>query len=254
MNLSTCSGDRGYYMITYAYISEKGSRPINEDSLVFQCKDGNFCFLIADELGGHGRGEIASGLVSEQTVECFEKNGKDTDFISKTFENCQAKLLAAQKQLHAVNEMKTTMVLCTIREGILNWGHIGDSRLYIFVGRRLKKRTLDHSVPQMLAAAREIKEKEIRFHPDRNRLLKVMGTDWNGPEYEIGGSISVNSKISLLMCTDGFWELIDEKGMARSLRRARTVQEWITDMKKTVEQEGRRRDMDNYSAIGIWCR
>lgn len=241
-------------MVTYAYISEKGNRPVNEDSLAFQCKDGNFCFLIADGLGGHGRGEIASGQVSEQAVRCFKKNGRDADFISKTFEICQIKLLETQKQFRAAYEMKTTMVLCTICKGTLQWGHIGDSRLYIFVGGRLKKRTLDHSVPQMLAAAHEIREKEIRFHPDRNRLLKVMGTDWNGPEYEIGERIPVNSKMSILMCTDGFWELIDEKEMARSLRKARTVQEWVDDMKKTVEQAGRSRDMDNYSAIGIWCR
>lgn len=241
-------------MVTYAYISEKGNRPLNEDSLALQCRDGNFCFLIADGLGGHERGEVASGKVSEQAVKCFEKNGQDADFISKTFEVCQEKLLEVQQQLHAANEMKTTMVLCTICGGILRWGHIGDSRLYIFAGGRLKKRTLDHSVPQMLAAAHEIKEKEIRFHPDRNRLLKVMGTDWNGSEYELGESLPVNSRTSLLLCTDGFWELIDEKKMVKSLRRARTVQEWITDMKEMVEQEGRGRDMDNYSAIGIWCR
>ena len=241
-------------MVTYASISEKGNRLVNEDSIAIQCQNGNFCFLVADGLGGHNRGEIASGLVSEQAVKCFEKNGQDADFISKTFETCQTKLLTVQNQMNAVYEMKTTMVLCTICQETLRWGHIGDSRLYIFVGGRLKKRSLDHSVPQMLAAAHEIKEKEIRFHPDRNRLLKVMGTPWNGAEYEVGGSMPVNSRTSILMCTDGLWELIDEKEMMKSLRGARTVQDWIDDMKKTVEQKGQNRDMDNYSAIGIWCR
>lgn len=241
-------------MITYASISEKGNRPINEDSLAIHCRNGNFCFLAADGLGGHGRGEAASALVAEQTVKCFEENGQDEDFIRKTFETCQTKLLAVQNQMYAVWEMKTTMTLCTICGETLRWGHIGDSRLYIFAGGRIKKRTLDHSVPQMLAAAHEIKEKEIRFHPDRNRLLKVMGTPWNGAEYEVSGSMPLRSGISILMCTDGFWELIDEKEMLRSLRRSRTVQGWIEDMKKIVEQKGQNRDMDNYSAIGIWCR
>lgn len=241
-------------MITYASISEKGNRPVNEDSIAILCQNGDFCFLAADGLGGHDRGEIASALVAEQAVECFEENGQDADFIRKTFETCQAKLLAVQNQMHAVQEMKTTMVLCTICGGTLRWGHIGDSRLYIFAGGRLKKRTLDHSVPQMLAAVHEIKEKEIRFHPDRSRLLKVMGIPWNGAEYEVGGSMPLRSGISILMCTDGFWELIDEKEMVRSLRRARTVQGWIEDMKKIVEQKGQNWDMDNYSAIGIWHR
>lgn len=241
-------------MITFASISEKGNRPINEDSLAFRCVNSNYCFLIADGLGGHNRGEVASGLVMEQVIKCFEKNGQDVDFISKTFDICQERLLMAQQQSHAFDEMKTTLVLCTICDGTLRWGHIGDSRLYIFRGGRLRKRTLDHSVPQMLAAAREIKEKEIRFHPDRNRLLKVMGTLWSGPEYEVGGCMKVSSKTSLLMCTDGFWELIDERNMTQSLRRAQTVQDWMDSMKKIVEQNGRGQDMDNYSAIGIWCR
>lgn len=241
-------------VITYAFISEKGERLLNEDSFAVKNLNDNFCFVIADGLGGHDRGEVASKLVSERAIKCFEENGSDVDFISKTFETCQAELSDTQRRLQAQDEMKTTMVLSTICEGKLRWGHIGDSRLYIFKSGRVKQRTLDHSVPQMLVKAHEIKEKEIRFHPDRNRLLKVMGTQWGKPEYELGGEVQVTPKTSILMCTDGFWELIDEKTMAGCLRRASTVQEWIDGMKRIVEQNGQNSNMDNYSAIGIWCR
>lgn len=67
----------------------------------------------------------------------------------------------------------------------VQWGHVGDSRLYAFAKNKVKLRTLDHSVPQMLVFAREIKEKQIRNHPDRNRLLRVMGIEWEKPMYEL---------------------------------------------------------------------
>ena len=240
--------------ITHTLISEKGNRPINEDSFAVKSIGGDFCFLIADGLGGHGRGEVASRLVVDKAIKCFESNSEDSGFIGKTFEVCQSELLKAQGRLNAFSEMKTTMVLCTICRETLKWGHIGDSRLYIFKGYRLLRRTLDHSVPQMLMATRTIKEKDIRFHPDRNRLLKVIGIPWDKPGYELGDAVHITSKISILMCTDGFWELIDEKEMVNCLRKASSVQEWVDGMKKIVEQNGQKREMDNYSAIGIWCR
>jgi len=76
-------------------------------------------------------------------------------------------------------------------------------------------RTLDHSVPQLLVKSGRIKEKEIRKHPDRNRLLKVMGVVWASPEYEKSRVITLNGKEAFLLCSDGFWELIEEKKMAR---------------------------------------
>ena len=241
-------------VITYTTISEKGNRLINEDSLAVKNISNNFYFLVADGLGGHERGEVASRMVADKVIKCFENNSMDADFIEKTFEVCQNELLKAQQQRRAFNEMKTTMVLCTICRQTLKWGYIGDSRLYIFKGSNLVQRTLDHSVPQMLVAAHEIKEKDIRFHPDRNRLLRVMGTSWEKPEYELGAHIRITPKTSMLMCTDGFWELVDEKAMIKCLGKARTVQEWVDSMKKIVEQNGQGREMDNYSAIGIWCR
>lgn len=67
----------------------------------------------------------------------------------------------------------------------MQWGHVGDSRLYYFKNGKIVKRTLDHSVPQMLVARGEIDEKEIRHHPDRNRLVRVMGMEWDEPKYQV---------------------------------------------------------------------
>lgn len=241
-------------MVSFATIWEKGDREINEDYIGWENKDENWCFAVADGLGGHGRGEVASQLVVKSALNAFSKNGLYIDFLPDTFEVCQKELLAYQKEVHASADMKTTLVMCCISEDSLRWAHIGDTRLYLFEkGKMAVQRTLDHSVPQMLVYAGEIREKDIRFHPDRNRLMKVMGTEWNKrDEYELGKVVERKPKQALLMCTDGFWELIDEKAMKRCLHKSRSVQEWADQMKEAIIRNGKGRDMDNFSAICVW--
>ena len=103
----------------------------------------------------------------------------------------------------------------------------------------------------MLALAGEIKEKEIRHHPDRNRLLKVLGTESMG-KYEESEEIVRGGRQAFLLCSDGFWELIDEKKMESTLRSSSTPQEWLDAMERIVIRNGRGIQMDNYSAITVW--
>lgn len=240
-------------MIAYAEITEKGSREINEDYIGARIRGTDCCFAVADGLGGHDKGEVASGLAVAAVLEEFEKNGLYPDFLPAVFEKSQSRLLSCQKQVPATSDMKTTLVVCCIDTNTIRWAHVGDTRLYFFERGRLKKRTLDHSVPQMLVYAGEIKEKDIRFHPDRNRLMKVMGSAWETPAYEVSEITARNQKQAMLLCTDGFWELIDEKKMVKCLRKAKTVWEWAALMKEVVLKNGKNKDMDNFSAICIWC-
>ena len=105
----------------------------------------------------------------------------------------------------------------------------------------------------MLVFAGEIKEKDIRFHPDRNRLMKVMGTEWEKPEYELSTLFTRKGKQALLLCSDGFWELIDEKNMKKCLKKASSVQHWLELRLQIVHENGKGKEMDNYSAICVWC-
>lgn len=99
----------------------------------------------------------------------------------------------SQKETREYADMKTTMVLLLISGNRAYWGHIGDSRLYYFKKNKMITRTLDHSVPQMLVNTGEIKEKDIRGHEDRSRLLRVVGSPWmNGHAYDISEGIDLN--------------------------------------------------------------
>ena len=241
-------------MLTYKMLTHTGTREHNEDSAICVELGGNYCFVVADGLGGHGKGEVASQKVTEVFGREFRANAEsDEPFLEHAFTTAQNEVLALQKAEGAKFEMKTTAVCLSVIDGICQWGHVGDSRLYAFYKNKIKIRTLDHSVPQMLALSGEIKEKHIRHHPDRNRLLRVIGVEWDSPRYELSEEFPMADCEAFLLCTDGFWELIDPKDMGRFLKKSNTVDEWLDLMVAEIEKNGRGQDMDNYTAIVVIC-
>lgn len=239
-------------MISYYLLSDVGDRGNNEDNVGMYQNGEDYCFVLADGLGGHGKGEVASQLAVEAAVKVFAVDGVTEETMDRSFAEAQASILEAQQEDIMAKDMKTTLVLLHVKQDEICWGHIGDSRLYYFENGKLIKRTLDHSVPQMLVAAGQIKEKQIRNHPDRNRLLRVLGVDWDTPKYQIEEPIVRGGRQQFLLCTDGFWELIDEKKMMACLKKAETVQEWVQLMEELVKKNGKGTNMDNYSAVAVW--
>lgn len=242
-------------MRQYAVISDKGMREANEDSIaVCETENGLLCAL-ADGLGGHGAGEEASRCAVDTAARVFEQDAKrDDGLLARCMLAAQEALLQLQILKNRRQDMKTTLVLLHIAGGTARWAHVGDSRLYLFTSTHLAARTLDHSVPQMLAAQGEIRERDIRFHEDRNRLTRVLGIEWDSPRHELSAPLALALPASFLLCSDGFWEYIDEREMARALRRSDTPDAWLADMRQTVLRNGRGQRMDNYSAIGVFVR
>ena len=240
-------------MVTYEILSEPGEREYNEDYAGAGQNGEAFCFVLADGLGGHGGGDEASRMVAEYILNDCEKQGETSEeYLQKCFEESQKLLMEEQEKQNRTYEMKTTLVVLLADEHTLRWGHIGDSRLYFYRNKKLKRRTLDHSVPQMLVAAGEIKEEEIRGHADRNRLLRVMGSEWDHPRYQLAPPVERTGQEAFLLCSDGFWEWIEEKPMQAALKKAGSPAEWLEHMRKTVQKNGTGKGMDNYSAIAVF--
>ena len=238
--------------ITYAVFSDKGGREVNEDSVGVCQKESNNCFILCDGLGGHGMGDIASSLVVDVFKDQFSKTDDAVNFIGQTFCAAQDILMAKQIACNAKKKMKTTGVAIVTDYRNAYVGHVGDSRGYVFYKNKVKLRTKDHSIPQMLVMSHEIKESEIRNHPDRNTLLRVIGIDWEEPMYELLAPIPLKKCQAFLLCSDGFWELIEEKKMCELLKKSNSVDEWMKTMVEVVKENGKERNMDNYSAIAVW--
>ena len=238
-------------MLDYAVISEIGNRKLNEDYLRLAEKDGKHCFVVCDGLGGHGMGDIASQFVSNIFIEQFNTCDTYEGFLSSAFSLAQEKLIKHQAENNVKNKMRTTAAVLYVSDDMVHIGHVGDSRVYVFSDKELKVRTIDHSVPQMLALSGEITDEEIRKHPDRNIILRAMGTDWDKPMYELMQPINLSECKGFLLCSDGFWEYIDETEMISTLENCGTAKEWLNAMKSIVIENGTDSKMDNFTAVAI---
>lgn len=239
----------------YAILSKTGSRDHNEDCAGARLDGNRGCFVLADGLGGHGRGEVASQLAVDTALAAFQAKGNTGNaYMDTVFISAQEAIAQRQAADRSCMDMKTTLVVLYIDHDWIHWGHIGDSRLYYFEHGKIKQRTLDHSVPQMLATVGEIKEKQIRRHPDRNRLLRVLGVDMDLEDlsYTLAEPIARMPGQGFLLCSDGFWELIEEKKMEAAYRKAGTPEEWLRLMEILVLKHGKGTNMDNYTAIAVW--
>lgn len=236
----------------YALLSDIGNRAINEDLIKPFITQNITGFILCDGLGGHGMGNIASEIAANELEKCFNNvNTVDVSIIKDCIYKVNSIILKKQIDINAKSKLRTTLTALIIYEKRAYLCHVGDSRIYAFRNNKILFRTHDHSVPEMLALSGKIAEQDIRHHPDRNKVLKVFGMD----EENFRCSIEVldNQNIqAFLLCSDGFWELIDEEKMENLLASAKSVDTWLENMKLAVVQNGVQTNMDNYSAIAIW--
>jgi serine/threonine protein phosphatase PrpC len=147
--------------------------------------------------------------------------------------------------------MRTTLVVLASDGQRARWAHVGDSRLYHLRGGRIASQTLDHSVPQALARAGEIRPDEIRCHEDRNRLLRTLGNEDEARPTVLGEPVLLEPDDAFLLCTDGFWEFVTEAEIEVTLAKAATPEDWLTTMATRLLN---RADPghDNYTAVAVW--
>lgn len=237
--------------ISYDKITNRGERQINEDYVGGFIHKNKKYFVLCDGLGGHGNGDIASKFVVNTIHSAIcERNMT----MEEGIDYAQERLLQKQKMEGKEDSMKTTLTVLELSDRKARFAYVGDSRVYWFQKGKYKLRSRDHSVPQMLLNNGEISEKEIRHHVDRSRLLRVMGTPWNKPKYDVIDNIVPDKNSSFLLCSDGFWELVEEKEMSHLLKKSESPGQWLSAMETVVREKGRGTNMDNYSAIAVFVR
>lgn len=234
-------------------LSSQGERDSNEDSIGFEITDNITGFFLADGLGSHIGGGMAADFAVKIAKRIIKKANytSSEQYIHKIFEGIHLGLIHWQEEFGMPSAFKTTFVMLLINNGRAIWAHIGDSRLYRFTRDSLIYITKDHSVSQMLVTRGEITSSQVRSHCDRYRLVKFLGVEGDEKKYEISDQIIISPGDSFLLCSDGFWEWIEEQRIINCLRDARCPQEWLIKMKNEVIINGTGKNMDNYSAICI---
>lgn len=235
-------------ILTYGY-SDIGGRDKNEDSYTLLSDDDKVCAVIADGLGGHGFGKTASEFAVKRLAQCHKyKSIPNMAHIMSAMQDANDDIIRARSNEF---QMKTTVVclFADCRKAI--WAHIGDSRLYYFYNFELEDFTLDHSVSQLAVALGEIKRKDIPRHNERNRILRVIGGDDIQPDFK---EIELKKGWhSFLLCTDGFWEYLNEDEILMDLGKSSTPEEWIKNLRCRIIKRVDGKN-DNNTAAAVFIR
>ena len=233
-----------------AFISSAGGRKVNQDYFD-TCTSGNYhCWLVADGLGGHGGGEVASKLICEKIVEDFSCKPA-LENLEQCFDGANTALLAAQQAEERYTAMQSTIVGLVTDGIVVRWGHIGDSRLYMFREGKIIHQTQDHSVVQALVSAGVINGDEMRQHEDRNKLLRAVGSKKEVRYTMCLEPIVVQEGDAFLLCTDGFWDYVCETEMLIDWASSLSPDDWLSKMEQRLCKLATG-EFDNYTAVAIW--
>ena len=230
----------------YCYTNQ-GGRKHNEDSVRCFVGERRGVFVLADGLGGHNCGEVASALAADVIFEGCAAGIPDTDSLSGLFQEANARILRQQEN-PGQEGMKTTAVALSIAEDQAVWAHVGDSRLYHFSGDALVHATRDHSVTYMKYLGGEISYMDVYHDDDRSSLLRVLGKESCKPEAE---GCTLRAGDAFLLCSDGFWEYVYREEVLADLLKAETPEQWA---KLMLLRHIRRTPAgnDNFSLIAVF--
>ncbi len=219
-------------------------RETNEDSLIEIPPD---TYIVADGMGGHAAGEVASRLLIQTAQECMQQCGTNCD------EDCLVNIILKANQVilgeadsHPQYAGMGTTATLFHREGEKGcWAHVGDSRLYLLRDGALQQVTRDHSLVEDLVQNGSITEEEARSHPRRNVLTRAVGVD-AGVEVD-KGVLPLRGGDHLLLCTDGLTNMLSDERIGAILQNTDVDDKADALVHEAMEAGG----LDNISAIVV---
>jgi serine/threonine protein phosphatase PrpC len=187
-------------------LSDVGNvRKTNEDSVgYFEGSDFSI-YAVADGMGGHNAGEVASELAIKVIIEYVKHNQHCMDFkevLSEGIKSANKKIYDMSSENDALSGMGTTITICFKKQGKMVVANVGDSSCYVIdSNRKLSKITRDHSLVQQLLDNGSITEEKARNHPNKNIITRALGTN---EEVEVDlFDVDLNNIIKGILCTDG---------------------------------------------------
>lgn len=234
--------------------SSTGGRSKNQDDADHFSQSGLDGWVLADGLGGHRGGGLASSLATDEMIDVCQKRGElARETLTAAAQAAQDTLHERQQKHPEYSRMRTTFVLLLVDPdtGRALWGHAGDSRLYHFRNGEIANRTKDHSVVQALVDAGELDPDDQRDHDASHRILRALGdSDAANPDVT-EAPVSLRPGDAFLLCSDGFWEAVHEDQMLDARADAATPENWIDTMAASIEETAGE-EQDNYTAVGVF--
>ena len=234
----------------YFSVSEYGQkRKDNEDSVGIFHTNYGLLIIMCDGLGGGLSGEFAS-KVSVETIHKTFIQSEEVDSIKRIRKAIeQANKFVYEKSNGNLNfkGMATTCEVLLLNGTCSVWGHIGDSRIYIFKNNKLKQLTKDHSLVQKLMDEGEFTVKELKNYPRKSVITKAIGDD-KIPDIDTSKIVLPNSDhFKFFVCTDGVTCVINDAEIEKFLVQ-NDIKEASEQLKNLIEMRGA---PDNYSFVII---
>jgi serine/threonine protein phosphatase PrpC len=188
-------------------VSRKGGREKNEDRMGYSYTRDSGLFALADGMGGHPEGEVASQIALQTLSALFQREAKPRleeplRFLHDAIIAGHHQLLRYATERALMDTPRTTLVACLLQGDSAYWAHCGDSRLYLVRGDKLVARTRDHSYSELQDTLAQVVPMGDRVN--RNVLFTCLGSPGK-PVIDTAGPLRVYPGDRVMLCSDGLW-------------------------------------------------
>lgn len=195
-------------------------------------------FIVADGMGGHKAGELASRITAETIVESVSKNTNRNaiQVMGNAITDANNKVIQIASRSEEYRGMGTTVVVATIIDNLLYVANVGDSRLYVISGKDIEQITRDHSLVEEMVTNGQIARSEARTHKKKNIITRAVGginplmADYFDVRLEEGDRV--------LMCTDGLTNMLDDENIRQIVTGERDIKDAVLRLVEEAKHHG----------------
>lgn len=202
--------------------------------------------IVADGMGGHAAGDLASRVCVETAVSSIEGSGQTETIpiLAEAVQKANRAVLKKAAEKPEYEGMGTTIVAAVIEGNTLYVANVGDSRLYLIDDDRIDQITLDHSLVAEMVRSGRISPEQMRNHPEKNIITRAVGGEENveADFFDVG----LHKGDVVLLCSDGLTNMVEDEQIFRIVRREKTLRDAGQKLISAANSAGGR---DNISVV-----
>ena len=218
-------------------------RPLNEDAYYLPSPGERFC-AVADGMGGHNAGEVASAAAVEVFAAAMRENAVSAASIHHAVEKANSAVYRQSLRAEELSGMGTTFTALAWSANAVHIAHVGDSRAYLLRNGTIMRLTMDHTLVEDMVLKGLITPREAKYHPKRNIITRALGTN-EAVEIDLI-QIELEKNDVFFLCSDGLSNHVEDKGILEISKRDLPWKEKLSCLvKRALEQGGN----DNITAL-----
>ncbi|MCI8317506.1 MAG: Stp1/IreP family PP2C-type Ser/Thr phosphatase [Lachnospiraceae bacterium] len=235
-------------MKTYSITDIGKRRSVNQDFVYASDQPvGNLSnmLIVADGMGGHNAGDLASRYTVESMVDYIEnaREQRPIPLLSESIHHANELVMEKAKTDRALEGMGTTVVAATIKDDYLYVANVGDSRLYL-IDQEIEQITRDHSLVEEMIRVGELQRKDARSHPDRNIITRAIGA--RAPVKVDFFDVKLEQGDKILLCSDGLTNMVEDEDILYIVKKSASLKEAA---QRLITEANKNGGKDNISVV-----